>query len=198
LGAALVKRNKRQVQKDATRKKIIETAMRAYSRDGFTAPSNLIAKEAGVSHGTIFVHFPTLNDLLICVMQKFFVKIGGKLHDLSEPGMGLDEFLSAHIEILEEYEDFYRALITERRSLPEEAKRILASIQSETSRHFAVVAEREASAGSIAGIPFHILFNVWLGLVHHYLRDDEYTKEGSALKRHKEELTGCFAKLVRK
>jgi len=59
----------RQIQKLNTRKKIIETAYKIFSERGFSVPSNIIAKEAGVSHGSIFAHFPTINDLMVCLFS---------------------------------------------------------------------------------------------------------------------------------
>jgi AcrR family transcriptional regulator len=194
-----MRQNKRQSQKEATRKKIIETAITAYSRDGFAVPSNVIAREAGVSHGTIFVHFPTLKDLLLCILQKFFVQIGGKLHDLSESSGSVREFLIAHIEALEAYEAFYGRLVTERHSLPDEARNVLASIQSVVSRHFEAVAAKETARGKIKIIPVQIMFNTWLGLIHYYLQNaDSFAPGESVLKSCKEELADNFVILIQK
>jgi AcrR family transcriptional regulator len=76
--------SKRQIQKLNTRKKIIETAYKVFSEKGFSVPSSIIAKEAGVSHGAIFAHFPTMDDLLISLLSDFGDKIGASLHALAK------------------------------------------------------------------------------------------------------------------
>ncbi|MFZ5827911.1 MAG: TetR/AcrR family transcriptional regulator [Bacillota bacterium] len=46
------------------RKQILETAIPLFARQGFDATSvSQIAREAGVSHGTIFLYFPTKEEL---------------------------------------------------------------------------------------------------------------------------------------
>jgi AcrR family transcriptional regulator len=177
----------------------METAMNVYSRNGFGVPSDVIASEAGVSHGTIFVHFPSLKDLLVVILQKFFVKMGGRLHDLPESGRGIEEFLDAHIEAIAEYEDFYRRLVNERCMLPEEASRILDSVQSMVAGHFEAAAKRGIASGAVVELPVHFLWGAWLGLVHHYMGEHDAAPPGeSALRRNKDELIGNFLKLVGK
>ena len=57
--------NKRVQQAEATRKRLIDTALRLFAAQGFAATSTReIAREAGVSEGLIFHHFPTKIELL--------------------------------------------------------------------------------------------------------------------------------------
>jgi len=83
-GESVMKVSTRQIQKLNTRKKIIETAYKVFSEKGFSVPSSIIAKEAGVSHGSIFAHFPTMNDLLISLLSDFGDKMGSSLHILAK------------------------------------------------------------------------------------------------------------------
>ena len=49
-----------------TRRKILEAALRVFSRKGFNgATTSEIAREAGVAEGTIFRYFETKKDLLL-------------------------------------------------------------------------------------------------------------------------------------
>jgi AcrR family transcriptional regulator len=53
-----------------TREKLVDAARSALVELGLSnAPTSLIAQRAGVSHGALFKHFPTKNDLLIAVVQ---------------------------------------------------------------------------------------------------------------------------------
>lgn len=63
--------NKRQAQKRETRKKIRESAKQLFNTQGFEATtSRQIAQQAGVASGTIFVHFPNKNAILIDILYE--------------------------------------------------------------------------------------------------------------------------------
>ena len=89
---------KRALQKEQTREKIIAAAIKVYSEHGFTAPTSVIAGEAQISHGSIFVHFPTVESLLICLLDSFSRDLNDELHALS--GSGDDIEKKTHILII--------------------------------------------------------------------------------------------------
>lgn len=190
----------RQMQKTNTRKKIIEAAYRIFSEKGFSAATSIIAKEAGVSHGSIFVHFPTLNDLLVCLLSEFGDKMGASLHILAKKCDSTDDLLKEHLNVLEEYEAFYFRLISEINLLPSEAKCIFAIIQSTVAFHFSSVIEREMEKGTVKKLPMHMLFNTWLGLVHYYLMNKGFFSDTneSVLKRYRAELLSAYLNLIKK
>ena len=189
---------KRQIQKVQTREKIITTAMKVYSEQGFSAPTNVIAHEAGLSHGSIFVHFPSVENLLVCLLEVFANEIKAELNFLSESD-DITKLLNMHINILIRYENFYKRLTTEAVYLPEEAKNTFIAIQSTVSIHFMQILEQDKNAGRIKNVPFHMLFNTWLGLVHYYLLNgDLFAPKESVLKRHKNTMIKCFTALIKK
>ena len=160
-------------------------------------PTNRIAQEAGISHGAVFLHFPTREALQLQVLKRFTREMGNKLHDLSKTGAGIRELLHAHILILEEYESFYKNLISEISALPDGTKTMLLSLHSMTSYHFDAVFRREKRRGRIKDIPLHMLFNTWLGLLHYYLQNSElFAPKKSVLKRRKDELVNTFISLI--
>jgi len=58
-------RRSREEQRDATRTRILDAALRLFAERGFRATSTKrIANEAGVSEGLIFHHFPKKRDLI--------------------------------------------------------------------------------------------------------------------------------------
>lgn len=192
-------KSKRQLQKEKTRQKIIETAFQVYSKQGFTATTSTIAKEAGLSHGTIFVHFPTLNELLICLIESFGDTLAIETHTLAEAGNNVEELLKTHLRILAKYENFYIRLITERFLLPEDVQMTIANIQSTIAYHFSSVIEREIDAQIIKKVPLHMIFNTWMGLIHYYLfNKDFFSPEMPLLERYSMELIDTFLKLIKK
>ena len=189
---------KRQLQKERTRESIIAAAMKVYSEYGFSAPTAAIAHEAQVSHGSIFVHFPTVESLLLCLLDSFSQDLTVELHTLSESGGDIEKLLAMHVDMLIKHEGFYKRLITEAVYLPEEAKNTFIAIQSTVSIHFLQALEGEVSAGGIKPVPFHMLFNTWLGLIHYYLLNGElFAPRESVLLRYKDALIECFMALIR-
>ena len=190
-------RIKRHEQKVQTRRKILDTAFRLYGTTGFSTSTHSIAQETGLSHGAIFVHFPTRENLQLQVLEKFTREVGDKLHKLSKTGGTISELLYAHIGVLEEYESFYKNLISEISLLPEQTRILLISLHSVMSVHFGEVIERDRRKGRIKDIPLHVLFNTWLGLLHYYLQNsDLFTSGDSVLKQRKEELVNNFILLI--
>lgn len=190
--------SKRQMQKENTRKKIMEAAYQVYSKQGFTAPTAAIAKEAGVSHGTIFVHFPTSDALLISLIQDFGDASTLEIHRLTETDDSIEELLKTHVGILSAHESFYIRLITERSLLPEDVQMIYANIQSTVAYHFNKVIEREIENHAVKKIPAYMLFNTWMGLINYYLLNkDFFSPETPLLKRYGSELIETFLKLIK-
>lgn len=188
---------KRQEQKKITRQRIVDTAFHLFEIQGFSTSTNIIAKEANVSHGTIFVYFPTKENLQLYVLERFAQEIGNKLHSLSVTDGGISEMLHAHINVLKEYEFFYKNLISEIVYLPDETKTILISIQSTMSLHFSKVIEKAQQAGLVKDISLHIMTNTWIGLLHYYLQNSDLFAPGtSVLSRCGDELVNSFVTLI--
>ena len=189
--------NVRKMQKEQTRERIITAAIKIYSEQGFSTPTTTIADEARVSHGSIFVHFPTVESLLICLLDSFSQDITIELHSLRESG-GIEKLLAMHIDVLIKHEGFYKRLTREAAYLPEEAKNTFIAIQSTVSIHFLQALEHEISAGKIKDIPFNMIFNTWLGLIHYYLLNGElFAPRDSVLTRYKNTLIECFMALIK-
>ena len=190
---------KRQLQKEQTRKKITDAAFKIYAENGFTASTSTIAKEAGVAHGSIFLHFPTLNDLLAYIVKDFANTLSSKLHNLSQINDNIEDFLDAHIDILSEHEEFYTRLVNEMVLLPKEAKSAFTTVQTGLFFNFNKIMNREIEGGILKRLPPHILFNTWLGLIHYYLQNKElFTPEGPVLARYKKQLIFTYCELMRK
>ena len=191
--------SKRTRQKSQTRERILEAAKKVYSEQGFSAPASAISSEAGVANGSVFVHFPTVENLLLCLLDSFSRDICDELHALYESRGDVHMLLNMHIDVLIRHENFYRRLITQTAYLPEQVKNTFIAIQSTVSIHFLQTLEPQILAGNIKGIPLHMLFNTWLGLVHYYLiNGDLFAPHGSVLTCHRDTLIESFMALIQK
>ena len=193
-----MKTTNRSQQKERTRQKLLQAAFDVFTRHGIMqCRMEDIAREAGVSHGTVFVHFKSQEDLIETVVSHYGKEIAARTHDLSQSGASLDEVLGAHLKGIGEYEGFYTRLLMEARLLPQGARDSFVMIQSVLSLHFMQALEREEMAVKTE-IPAHVLFSMWIGLVHHYLqRGDLFAPEGGVIARHGDMLITSYLKLLR-
>ena len=191
-------KTRRQIQKERTRQHLIETAFAQFAAHGLTTMRTAdIAQAAGVSHGTVFVHFPTQEALLCAVIEEFGVRVARRLHELAVSNRSLRDVLAAHLRGLAEVEPFYTRLVIEGRMLPASARSTVIVIQSAISFHLGQAAEREISAGTIASCPIHLLFNTWVGLIHYYLANGDLFAPGeSVLARYGQELLEHYLRLI--
>ena len=187
----MLRERTRHAQKAATRQLILDAAYQLYGERGFQIPAGEIARAAGVAHGTVFAHFPQLADLTICLLEQFANELKGQLHTACQPPHSLHSFLAAHLAVLQRHEAFYTRLISQSEQLPREARSLLVSIQSVLALHFGQI------LGKREGVPPHLLFNTWIGLLHHYLRErDLFAPSGSVLERYGRELISYFCVLA--
>jgi AcrR family transcriptional regulator len=190
--------SQRQVQKDQTRKQLIDVAFEQFTKDGMVSARTAdIAAAAGVSHGTIFAHFATRDDLLVAVIEEFGNRVAKRIHELTSGGGTVRQVLQAHLNSLIEVEPFYIRLVTEEPLLPSVARSTLVAIQSAVSIHLNQAAEREIATGTIRNIPSHLLFNTWIGLIHYYLSNAKlFAPEESVLQRYGTELLEHYLTLI--
>jgi TetR/AcrR family transcriptional regulator, acrEF/envCD operon repressor len=191
---------KREKQKKLTRNHLIEIAIKQFGENGIikTRTSD-IAKVANVSHGTVFAHFSTQEELLISVIEEFGDRIAKRLHELVDTNSSLFEVLEAHLKGLIEFEPFYARLVIERRLLPENVCNTYIMIQSTISFHISIAAEKEMEQGTIRKIPLHLICNTWVGLIHYYITNsDLFSPSGSVLKQYYQELLQHYISLIKK
>ena len=182
-----------------THSRLITCAMQVMAEQGLVlARTADIAARAGLAHGTVFAHFPSRDELLCAVIEELGSRVARRMHDLAERGGGLADILGAHVQGLIENERLYARLIAECGSIPPRARTTLVMIQSAVSFHLEAAVERETREGLLRPMPLHLLFNTWVGLLHHYLIHADLFAPGepSVLRRYGESLVHHFHALV--
>src|SRR5579872_482809 len=70
----------RKEQKDATQRRLIEVGLDFFASRGFAGSNTAdFAKAAGVSHGAVFLHFPTREVLVLRVLDAFGDRLSAAL-----------------------------------------------------------------------------------------------------------------------
>lgn len=189
-----MEKTSRQLQKEQTKTVLLQTAYELFSERGIMSTRmSDIAQAAGVSHGTVFLHFRTQEELISQVVELYCGKIAARTHELASSGCSLRDILSAHLDGIAEFECFYSRLVNENRFLPTGARDAWIGLQSAISLHFSQAVDREVKKD----ISCALLFNLWIGLVHHYLANgDLFAPEGNVLRRYGETLIESYMTLV--
>ena len=178
-------------QKAATRESIVAAAKRLFSEKGLLATTTAeVAREAGVSHGALFVHFPSREDLQEEVIARVGTGIARAVHDSAGGGSTLENVLRSHLRAIGAEEAFYARLLIEAPMLGMAARSAVVGVQSAVAHH--LFTERLMDNAESA-----IWFNTWVGLVHHYLLNrDLFAPGGSVVEEYGETLVAHFAGLI--
>jgi len=188
----------RATQKAETRARILQHAKRLCARRGFVRTRTIdVARAARVSHGSVFVHFPSRDGLVAAVVAEMAREITDALHAKATSGGTLADVLGAHLACLAEREDEVRWLLLEAPLLPKGFHTAWVGLQSAVSFHVLQAAERDMAAGRVREMAPHLLFNTWIGLVNHYVMNRDLFAPGrSVLAEHGEALRAHFLDLV--
>jgi len=189
----------RKETKRVTHKKLVDSAIKNFRKNGFVGTKTLdIARTAGVSHGTVFLHFKTKNDLFAEVLGEFGRQATYRMRELTDSGMGVYEVLNAHLKVLAEYEDIYYRMISEQSNLPDEVELVIISIQSAISQTLNIAIQKEVKSGKIKNMPMDLLFNTWIGLLHHYFAHRHlFCPDGSLIENKGKKLLNHFISLIK-
>jgi AcrR family transcriptional regulator len=193
-----MKKTARALQKEQTKSLLLKTAYDVFSEKGImnTRVSD-IAQAAGVSHGTVFVHFRSQEAMIEEVVAFYGQKIVLRTHEFTQSSGNLSELLRAHMDGIMEFEPFYTRLVIENRLLPPGARDSFIAVQSAISFHFSQAVQQELKSAKSDEVPSYLLFNMWVGLVHYYLANgDLFAPEGHVIRRYGETLIKSFMKLV--
>ena len=189
----------RKEQKENTRVGLISQAENLFASKGISNTSTAdIAKSLKVSHGTLFVHFPTREDLIKGVVDEFGERLSIALGQKLSSDLKLKALLKAHLLVLADFEDFYMRLISESQSLPPHIRSIVYSMNASLSYRFYRAAKVEMDAGLIKKMTQIQFFNTWMGLVHYNIMNrDLFAEKTPILNEVGSELIQHFLNLIK-
>lgn len=190
----------RQEQKEKTRQGLVNKATHLFARDGIAPTSTAqVAKALKVSHGTVFLHFPTREDLILAVVDQFGARLGKELGSRVSPELSLEEMLKVHLQVLGDFEDFYVRLISESQSLPKAVRSQVYAMNASLSYRFFATAEERMKKNELKKLDQISLFRAWMSLLHYHLMNrDLFSEELPILKHKGEEILRLFFTLIKK
>jgi len=189
----------RREQKVVTRDRLVNAAMALFARKGIVNTTTAdIARSIRMSHGIVFLHFPKRDDLVVAVIDEFGRRLAAEFRQAFEKGLSLRAVLQGHLRVLAELEPFYARLVSEAPMLPPKVRSTLMMLHAAVSARMFEAFERERKAGRARKIERPLLFNTWIGLVHHYLINrDVFATGESVIAEQGETLINHFITLVK-
>src|SRR5258707_12220274 len=149
----------RQEQKVVTRDRLVNAAMVLFARKGIAETTTAdVAKSIRMSHGIVFLHFPTRDDLVVAVIDEFGRRLSAEFREAFEHDLGLRAVLQAHLRVLAGLEPFYARLVTEAPMLPPKVRSTLMLLHAAVSYELFAALERERQAGRAREIDRALLF----------------------------------------
>lgn len=189
----------RKEQKERTRERLVNQAEILFSQNGIAITTTAdVAKAIDVSHGTVFVHFKTREELILSVVERFADRLAADMGKRFVEDMNLRDLLKAHVSVLSDFEDFYMRLISESQTLPAQVRSIVYSINASLSYRFFRAAQVLMKEGKVKKIEQAYFFNTWMALVNYYiLNRDLFSDKTPILKEHGELIIRHFFNLIK-
>lgn len=188
----------RKLQKQLTKEKIIQTGIQLMSEHGIMATKTLdIAKAAGLSHGSIFVHFPTKNDLITAIIDEVGRCMSEAFQKTHVENQTLRNVLESHLKVIKDFEAIFAQLLIEGPLLPPAVKGTLFMLHSGVSYTITKTAKKEMHDGVLHTLDPHRLFNLWNSLLYYHLAyKDVFAKGQSLIQTKGPELIDTFMTLI--
>lgn len=188
----------RQLKKQHTKEKIIQTGIQVMSEHGIMATKTLdIAKAADLSHGSIFVHFPTKNDLIKAIIDEVGRSMSEAFLKAKKHNPTLQSVLESHLAVIGDFEAIFSQLLIEGPLLPTPVKSTLFMLNSGISHTLNQTAQKEMNDGILHSLNPHELFNLWNSLLYYHLAyKDVFAKGESLIQTKGPELIKTFMTLI--
>ena len=192
--------NKRQTQKQFTREKIIAAAKQIFIEKGIinTATSQ-IAEMAGIAHGTLFLHFPNKDSLVIELLDVELSKFSDGIKQLIVKTTDIDKILDQYLNLIQEEEGFFSSLARELPTYKNELRRKILFRESLIREHFHQVIEKGIEQNIYAKIDIPSALTFLFGTINYYLSmKTSFVQEGSVIEKFHDQIIEIFMKILEK
>lgn len=186
--------NKREIQKQKTRKLILQTARKIFIEQGFLATTTAqIAAQCGIAHGTLFLHFKNKENLIIEILDQQLEQISFKIVELIRDSSDLKEILSRYLDFIEEAEDFFSVLARELPFYPEQLRRKIIFRESLIRSKFTRVIEQGITSGQLINCDPVMATAFLFSTINYYLSlKTIFVSDGSVIKKFKAKIITNF------
>ena len=192
--------NKRQVQKQFTRQKIIDAAKAIFIEKGIIKTATAqIAEKAGVAHGTLFLHFPNKDSLVIELLDVELKKFSDNIKELIYKTSDIVTILDQYLNLIQAEEGFFSSLARELPDYKAELRRKILFRESILREHFYRVIEKGIKQNIYAEINITSALTFLFGTLNYYLSlKDSFVQDGSVIEKFHDQIIDIFMKILEK
>jgi AcrR family transcriptional regulator len=190
--------NKRQLQKQQTRNKIAATARDLFTQQGFLNTTTAqIASASGIAHGTLFLHFPTKEDLILEIMDSALETIQDALQPIMAQSGSLDELLLRYLDLIEQNEALFATKAREMALYSAELRRKLLFRDAIILEHFHTLFQQGIDQGVYRSLSIQTALSFFFGSLHYHLSLRQlFAGQGSVIAKIKKPLIETFIAMI--
>lgn len=193
--------NKRIESKIKTRNLILCKAKDIFITQGIIKTSTRdISSACGISHGSLFLHFGTKENLILTVFENEIKQIANKLYNEFESKNTVEVLLQKYLTLLEKDEDFFSVIFKEFQFFPDQLKRQIISFETIIRNYFYCAIEKGINSGKYKDINITSTLTFLFATINYYLYLKEiYTSDNhSVIKIKKDEICSTFMSILLK
>jgi AcrR family transcriptional regulator len=192
--------NKRQLKKAQTRENILATAKQLFIQQGILQTTTLeIAKACQVAHGTIFVHFPTKNALIVAILEQELTRMAADVYELATESDQLEVLLEKYLRYVEQEEDFLAVIAREMPFYPQELRHSLLAQECIIRHLFFTTFEHGVWIGKFKPVNITTALTFLFGTISYYLaHKSQFVAQGSVIRAKKSTLQETFLHFISK
>lgn len=190
--------NKRQLQKQQTRNKIAATARDLFTQQGFLNTTTAqIASASGIAHGTLFLHFPTKDDLILEIMDSALETIQDALQPIMAQSGSLDELLLRYLDLIEQNEALFATKAREMALYSAELRRKLLFRDAIILEHFHTLFQQGIDQGVYRSLSIQTALSFFFGSLHYHLSLRQlFAGQSSVIAKIKKPLIETFIAMI--
>lgn len=187
------------MQKQKTRDVILKAAKRCFISRGFLdTTTSEIAGEAGIAHGTLFLHFPNKAQLIVTIFDMELDLITAQIVSLVEQSSGIQQLLARYLLLLREQEDLFAVIARELPFYPAEIRRRILFKESLLRQHFHRAIEQGTASGKFIALDVPMALTCLFGTINYLLSlKPIFVSEGSVIVKFQERLLSTFTSLIK-
>ncbi len=190
--------NKRQKQKQKTREKIVSCAKELFIQKGFLhTTTSEIAAAAGIAHGTLFLHFPAKESLILEIMDTVLEQIQAALQPVIAHAGNLDEIIRCYLDLIEQHEAIFSTKAREMPFYGDELRRKLLFRDAIIRGHFHTLFQQGIDDGIYRQVDIQTALTFFFGAIHYYLSLKQiFVVDGSVIGKFKDQIISTFNALI--
>lgn len=156
-----------------------------------------IAKDAGIAHGTLFLHFPSKETLIMELLDEELSKFSDRIRQLISDTSDIKLILNNYLDIIQEEEGFFASLAKELPYYKSELRRKILFRESLIREHFQKAIKIGIENGIYSQIDIASTLIFLFGTINYYLSlKKSFVQDGSVIKKYRHQIVENFMKML--